>query len=1313
MMLQRKGLLSVVGAILVFAVVSLALPSAAMAQSQQAVRVQIQKVDGPEQAVFGDVLLVKDGTDIVLYGLAQSVPSQSQVNVTVASGEIKRNASFGGKFPIRHENPIRVPATESGADIAVTFPTSSGMQNATGSISFNFDGDTVRRDLPHRLIQIQEETSTATPQVGYVLLTQRLIGTGEDAYIVDQFEGLSDSGSAFQLQSVPQFATVEVYSEKIDVNNPDRTKRLTSFGTDSYFEGQFISNGSFFPFSVMDANSGNTASIPSVLWLRIVPPTGLPFLARINNDVNAEVDGDVTVITNNDQANPNKPGDRGVAVLAGQATDAYALITAYAANSTDSAVLAQTLADGDGQFELIVPASYTAEGIYFQQTEAFLDVMDNFGNRAAGLKAYSLDTEAMIFESAVATDQGLGIYTISAVVEPAAMVIVHALLLDGSVADFAGTTLADAAGQVSMDVTAAAKYLIRYIDQGGNEIQETIDGKTSTSDPTNLAFAVAYPNIIITGNSEPSAFIQIYAHYLDQVPDTAQTFETQPDGTFFLKAGRANPDGSFSIAIPAGLASQVIYVQAVDVYGIPGRYVGFELVDPITGEPINQALIAFDSVTVINNGRELDDVINAKVVNSTDKSPVTGVVVNAYATMIPESEFIFYGPMTEFGTTVVAADGSFSLTIPDRDPLTNMIISTVYLVAFDPNTMAPLGFEQVDADDGFYRVGPAIGDYTNPPLNADLVLKEYGKGKSDMLNVNRIYPANTPGGNITQILNSGAIPFVFVIVDSNDDAFINVLDSDITILAYQPLYVQAGIPFPGAPAIDLGENYWDPNTQTIVGRTNVFVALMDAYGNLSPDPIHIELDTYTQNPDASLISVEGRQIIGLVGAVESRSKVTFYKDAACTEWVGVVHGTEEGSFYLSGITLQENAIYAVSEDLAGNKSQVVKLKVVDPVVNQFMVLDAFNALHTPSGTITGNADITSNAVAFDAADDEQAVYYQLNADGSIYKMGPKGKLPFAYETFSIPGGFARDLDVVKSDPFQAYVLLGNGVIITLGGAPFFGDMATLEKGYTTIPNRILVPQTQFRFEDVIIVNGKRDTEDKNNNGILDIVIGLDGKILYNEDTGIGTSGFGAGNGILDSEPLIDPANLGMGFYTDIARDLELVKDNDGNVKGYVILDGTGVMWAFGTDIGAENVKPAMTNGYTNYDIFRDLELIVEDGKIVDFITMNGYGQLFALPGGPLGAGPVDPVNDPANAFTGYLSADKLGLITYMFDIARDLELSPIDTNGDAVVDYKDGFFILTGFGTIQAIGGALEIENTPFLGFDIARDLEFGTVLPQ
>jgi hypothetical protein len=191
--------------------------------------------------------------------------------------------------------------------------------------------------------------------------------------------------------------------------------------------------------------------------------------------------------------------------------------------------------------------------------------------------------------------------------------------------------------------------------------------------------------------------------------------------------------------------------------------------------------------------------------------------------------------------------------------------------------------------------------------------------------------------------------------------------------------------------------------------------------------------------------------------------------------------------------------------------------------------------------------------------------------------------------------------------------------------------------------------------------------------------------------------------VLDNEPVINPTNLSQGFQNDIARELEVVRDSNGNVRGYVIMDGYGTLWPFGTDIGAENVRPTTTAGSFETDQARAFELVVDsNGKILDFILLSGNGQVFGFPGGLLGAGAATDVEN-----AGHLSVG-LGATNYGFDIARDIRLNPDDSNGDLVNDYKDGFYILDGFGGIHAIGGAPDVQGSPFLGFDVARELEFG-----
>ena len=1317
MMLQRKGLLSVVGAIFVLAIVSLAFPDMALAQSQQAVRVKIQKTAGPDDAKFGDVLLVKDGENVVLYGLAQSVPSQSLVSITVGAATINRTASYPGKFPNPGEDAIRFSGKETSATLAITYPTSAGVKNATGTLSLDFKGNDVRRDIPHRLLKVNnQETPVDNPPVGYVLLSQMTIGTGDQTYVVDQFEGISGSGNAsYVLQSFPSFAMVEVYSEKVDKDNPDKSKRIAVLSTDAYANGKLVSNGSFAPFQMMEANSKNKATVPNVLWLRMLirgtDGKTTVVLADIKNDVSAEITNNpITVINNNDiPVNPARPADKGIAIISGKADDAYALITVYSKNSDPAAVLAQTTANETGVFSVTIPAIW-ANNDYLPLTKVYLGVLDNLGNISESLVEKVIDDKCVSFADPGAKDLGNGKFLISGKTEPSAYIVINTLLTSGKVSDSIGGGKADANGDYSFEVSASAKYQVRIIDQAANIWDSAIfNAKLTVTDPK-IEFTLGYPNIELNVKAEPYSFIQIYAHYLDKVPATAQTVDTQPANSYCLTYGSADNQGNYKVFVPAGIVSRILYVQAVDIYGNTGRYIGFDLGDLSL---VASNLVEFKSVNIQNNGYDIDDIVTGQVVSVNTETPVSGVYVNVYAHMVKDSEFTFYRALSN-DVFVNAADGKFSISIPDRDPDTNAFLKEVYMVAFDANNNQPVCFLVLNTDNGLVREGPSISSLL---YEKDIELKESGMWYQDQIRVKRIYPAGTPNAGPFQALPDKTLPYIFILGESNvsdatydvsDDTKLDIYNSNMEIIAIQPLFAQTGIPFPGSPFVDIGDNYWNAMSQTVFGRNHVFVALMDIYGNISTDAVLVKLDVHTFNPDASKIAVTGKSIIGYGEAVEGFSKVFFYKDAAKTQFLGETTADKGGAFSISNLSIKEKTVYVMSVDPAGNESLLVTLSVSNPIESQYLVLDGFGSIHTPSGTVAKDVKANGVAVCLAPADDDPSVIYALYADGTIVRLSPNGADPKALETIKCPEGFAKDLKVINSNPFKAYLLLGNGVIITFGNAPWYGDMVTVDKGYKTLPNRIIMLNTQMRFEDSLIANGQYDTEDKNGNGIPDIVVGLDGTILYNEDIGLGPDKAGAGNGEIDAEPIIDPSSTAQGFWVDIARDLELVKDSNGKVKGYVILDGTGVMWPFGNDIGSDIVKPKVTNGYAQSDIFRDLYLVVENGKILDFITMNGYGQLFANPGGLLGAG-----KDEKNQFTGYLSADAWNLTTYSFDIARSIELSPIDTNADGKIDYKDGFYILNGFGGIQAVKGAVSIENPPFLGFDIARDLKFGLSLTK
>ncbi len=1323
MMVQHNGLLCAAKALAILIIMALAMPVSGFAQSDQAARVKIQ---GPD--AFGDVLLIRENEDIILFGLAGSVPSNSQVTVTADDGqEFDRLSTFTGQFPLHRNSPIRIQGGVNIASATITALNTEGQIQGTVNLDLESEAildalRTYRQEAnqvlsgtkstvskgtpPHALLDIVATDENDQPFFGKVLLTQRLVGSGSSATLVDQFEGLPAGKASFQIRSVTPFSQVEVYSTSVDIDNPDRTKRVHSIDTTFFAQGEFRSNGSFFPFNWRDVNSSNVNGDDGLdpnLYLRVTArrdpgdggETPRYMLATITNNVETGV-AELEVVNNNDPEDENAPGADGIANILGTA-DSYAIITAYAEDDANSDVLGQARADASGAFVLPVTHVFNEEGSYKLQQNAYLRVEDFFGNDSRELIAVETDNESNIFGTPETEDQGDGSYLITGDSEPLSWIIVTGENADGLQFN-AGGTRAAADGSFVVSVTSAQSYSLVAIDQAGNESEPVeIEGDTSVADPYDLVASVDYPNIVITGMTERNANVLVFGFPLNQVPDEADTQSTQPENSFFIAGARANADGEFSVAIPGG-SSRIVYLQSVDSTGNTSNYVGLDLAGKTRG------LVAFDPLDIENQMRGADDIVTGRTVSADSGNPVSEVFVGAYIGMDEDSaaNFPFYG---ELATPIeVNEDGTFEIEVPERNPVTGDFIETFYLVALDQVeedfTWREVGFELIDTDAGLDREGPEI--VFNPNLD-DFELQERGKGESDMLTVKRVLPPNMGSNSIPD----DAIPYIFVVADENDDEEIDVRSESVTILDYKPLMNEMGIPFPGSVALDLGQNYWDPYTQSVVGRSIVHIALMDEYGNLSPDPIPVFLDVNVDDPDPSDLTVTGESIFGKPGSVEPHAKVSVFENANKTELIATGEADGNGTFYIP-LRLTQSHVYISTTDTAGNQSNPVKVKVTDPIVGtQFLILDGYGVLHTPSselsaGFLEGDAARALAGVkkaGNPAQLEENSPLYVLVDDGTIMKMGASGDTPIDSEQINVSGKFARDLEVISYSPFAGYVLLGNGVIVPYGDAPFYGDIVQLQNGYSDV-DRLRLEGSQLLFDD-LNDNGEHDTEDTNGNGVLDVVVGPGGEFIINEDVN--------GNGELDVEPIINPEVLAQGFENDIARDLELVLDAEGNVKGYVILDGYGAMWAFGEEINASVVHVENTAGISEEDIFRALELIVnEEGEIIDFITMNGYGQLFGLPDGPLGAG-----SETEPDVTGHLNF-VLDADTYEFDIARDIRMNPEDSNEDGTVDWQDGFYVLNGYGGIQAIGGAPELdEETPFLGFDIARDLEFGKEPPQ
>lgn len=1293
-MVNQQGLLCVVKAMVGFALLAVALPLPLSAQTDLSARVPVTS----DAEGFGDVLLVQEpGADTVyVFGLTGAVPPQSSVSITVGEQVFTVAASVVGQFPIRTDNVVGITVDDA-SDIASVTATLPDGTTISGTFPLGIQSTAVvdalndRSVSPNILLDIVPDDAANAGRVGQVLLTQELItfdsgGGGPVGTIVDVFEGIGNAadGSSLALPSVPPFSLIEVYQGNVDRVSPNPAALIQVLRTDTITPGrEFVSNGSFFPFTVPNQQSG-TAPEDAVVSLRItnLQDSGDVFWATITNDI----DVSVTVSEVTQDVNGSA-----VSVINGTA-DPYSVLTVLASDAADAAVLAQGQAGADGSFSISVPPIFDEDGFPLTQENVFITATDPFGN------------------------------TIPAPI------------------------------QVNID-----------------------DG---TPDPTVDTLEAAGTNILITGTAEARASLQIFfvAASTESPIENPVAVAELPAGGFQYSQTSIEADGSYAIQIPNGL-TDIVYLRAIDANGNSSLFVPADLRPLNTG--LGLSLVQFQTpfTSITNNLPGQPDQVSG-IITLADGTPVGSeieitvdsggnplfepvrkvVFVTTFLRAITEPGAFPFANELSSPRVVPGDDGSYTVSVRERDRLGSEFIEDFWLVAvgfnvnadgsIDQSNLEVLGATFVDESstdtggDGFDRVGPQI---LLAPLAEDISLAEKGSGASDIMNIGRIFPSDLP---------ADALPFVVILANSDDNGSldasttINVNDPNVEVVGFKALNSVSGLsfgipvfPIPGVTGIELGDNSWNALTQTVTGRSVVFVSLIDSVGNFSPNPIPVQLDVFTQDPNTSSLEATGTFVLGDTGTVEEDAIVTLYENADGSGRIASIQANSVGAFLFSGLSIEGDTVYLSSTDSAGNTSNIISVPVSNPVTPpQFLILDGFGGLHSNTRTVSSGFSSTDSARAMAGVADPSnpallesgSALYVLESDGTINLISSQGSEPLLNEEISVPGAFAVDLEVINSSPFAGYALLGNGVVVPFGDAPFLGDIASqgaytpyfflsstgevfsvdpatepfsttetpLDPDTLTGPvPRLRIPGSQVLFDD-LNRNGIYDNEDLNGNGILDVVVGVDpnNPILFNEDAN--------NNGTLDIEPIIDPSNLAQGFFSNNAVDLEIVQSPSGDVLGYVILDAFGVLWPFGSGYGEEVVSGDLpTNGFSTEPIFNDLELVVEvsgdTATVVDFVTLNGFGEVFGLPGGPLGAGASD---DEENR--GILTG-ALGAPTYVMDIARAIRLSPFDSNGDQALTGADGFYVLDGLGGITAIGGATPITDTPFLGLDIAKDFEF------
>ncbi len=873
------------------------------------------------------------------------------------------------------------------------------------------------------------------------------------------------------------------------------------------------------------------------------------------------------------------------------------------------------VADNAGDFTVDIPASPTVT----------LTVADRAGNTSTQV----VDVDIVADLSGVTVDDtasGLA-GTVAGLAEPNASISAYAQVFGG--VDLGALTLVDTVaaandGSFSIDIPASPTVTLTAVDLAGNSASQAFDIDIIGEDPViavNSILAVRTGDGIsysLDGVAEADAQIRVIGAALDftaldpAIPDNTPSADLPDNGRVYYDRNDPSAtaaDGSFTVTFNGALG-ETVFLRTVDIAGNLSNYVALTLEVLLS----NIAVVT----TVTNYSRGSSDLLTVTVTDSTTDAPLDNLFVNLFSDAsltLPLIDINFW--MTGFhGDGTVIIDVPEYLLESDVTDGSTFIDGGVILISDDFGTQ----LARVDIPATLDRTGPTIGFAILPDV--DLQLVERGSGGVDVLNILNILPA---ASNALTSIPADAVPFAAILADGNADGAIDVNSTDIVVVAIAPfnslMASQNGFAFDisGVSNIYLGDNSWDAATQTVDGYEEVFVALFDTFYNFAIDPIPLRLDTRIDDPSADAITVTMSSVTGTAGAAEAGGSVTLYANASLTDYLGSAQVDDTGAFVITYSRDSVEELFLVATDAAGNRSNPLNLKAISSQL-QYVIADGLGLFHTSTETLSADARESDIIRAIAPHVDSNGAFYLLDGFGSIsnYRLqssqAAASPLP-AIADLGLTADLARDMEVtsISDSASSGYILLGQGFVVPFGDAPFLGDIldGSAERSRVSLDGTLVLLDENGNGEADIFIN-----EDINGNGVLDVeVVPTDdgGFELITEDTN--------GNGVLDheAEAVVDMSDVNVGFNFDVARDLEVVRDVDGEISGYVLLDGFGTLHTFGeTDI-------ELTNTRVNFNYaYQALELVADGANnIVDFIAVDGEGQIVGLPDGRLGAPPLE------------------------------------------------------------------------------------------
>lgn len=1293
-------------------------------------RITIQAENAAQQGLLGEVLLsiTADGK-LELIGLQKAVPTSSTVTLysdplrTIAVGTPSTmTATALGGFPGVGE-ATRIVIEPTGFIGAIYIRANSPQQGViNGRIPFEISNGQLNSsamvDAAVRKVPIVATGNEGL--VGEVLLTQRVV----NGQILDYIQGLP---GAF-----PALSTVKV-SYQTFLPNPDRIG-IVSIGTLStaFIQvggSQFVSNGCLPAFAIGDQNSANITkaglgTIDAQIRFEITQQNGSSFNATVQNDVVAEfsVNPVVDGANNNNVANPSTtafPFPTSLGQLTGSVGGNEAVggfVNYYVSGNASEAVNIGT----GGTFTLPITTFGSLEfPLGTSAAPLRLHFTDSFGNTTN--TDVVVDSVSNLYETRSTSTTRTGLVgTLRGKAEPGAAILVSATIFSGveQAETYIGRVNANTSGDVGafrLDITSSPFVIVRAVDRAGNvsapqtvTIDAVAQNPTITGSLTSEFLADGSIEYRFSGTAEKDATIEIFGAAVDFTPlagvATNDTFDSLPYGSREVglrgTVSTAAGANTFSVAIK-GVPNEALMLRTVDLAGNRSQYKAVVL----NLFPTNIGITA----DVTNFARGIFDRVKVTVTNTKTNTPIDGLFVNLFDTIDPG---VSVGrPISEvnFWTTGMDAPGIVNVDIPeyfqDSTDTTGANFVQSGVVMINNAAGATLGVVNMT---GLDRTGPTIGFTIFPDLDFQVV--ERGSAAGDILNILNVLPSTY--GAPTSV-PADAMPLVAVLADGNADGVIDVNDASIIRIALTPfndLIYNYGFTVPGVDNISLGNNFWDAASQTVRGYEEVFVVLFDQYFNYATDPIPIQLDVRIDDPNTDSIRITSKSVVGSAGAVEANCYVSLYANASLTDFLGTAQADDSGSFAISFNRTDADELFLQAIDRAGNRTNAVNLKQIKTGLS-YTIADGYGLLHAPGKLYSALPRSTDLVKAMAPAPGANGAFYLVDGNGAIssYRViPPESGSPVNLPTFkslSLTNNLARDIEIAPvGTSLGGYVLGGQGFVFRLGNAPYFGDIADTQgtASRVTLDNGQILLDTNGNGTVDLLLN-----EDANGNGVLDVTRVVDCptcpggyQILPGEDTN--------GNNKLDIvyESVFNPDTYGIGFGFDAARDLEVVYDNTDAVAGYVMLDSFGTLHNFGATKASPLVNLRVDFGFG----YKAMQLVTDaDNNVVDFIAMTGTGLFVGTPGGPLGAAPsVDDQGNPRGDEGDLSVALNINLPYFGFDILRDVQANPIDSDGNGLTgDGSDGFYVLDGFGGIYAIGGAPEITGAPFLGFDIARDLDF------